>query len=299
MDQTSQEQYIQGRNVTVIGMVVNLALLALKLWGGLVAHSQALIADGVHSLSDLLTDVVALLGLKWGRRGEDEEHPFGHGRIETLSSLGIGLAVLGAGIAMAWSAGTDIYLGRTNHPTSLAIVVAFVSIISKELLFRYTRLVGNRIGSITLMSNAWHHRSDALSSVAVVIGVAGSMVSPRWVVLDSWAAIAVSVLIAKIGVSFIISAFQEFIDTAPDKEIVDQISRCAWDVPGVLDVHDLRARTSGGKVFVEVHVVVNGDMTVRAGHEVAKTVERCLCDEVPGLRKAIVHVDPSGREETT
>jgi cation diffusion facilitator family transporter len=297
MEDLSNIDYRQGKTVTLVGMVANLVLIVIKIVGGFASRSQALIADGIHSLSDLLSDFVVLVGLKWGRQSEDEDHPFGHGRIETLSSLLVGVLLIGAGVGMGVAAARDLYLSETHHPSGLAILIAFISVLSKEALYHYTRIVGKRINSPALMSNAWHHRSDALSSVAVIIGVAGAIFLEGWESLDSWAALLVSLLIAKVGASFIVSAIKEFIDTSPGKDVVTHIESCASTVDGVTDVHDLRARTSGGEVFVEIHITVNGDITVRRGHEVAKEVEMCLKDRVPHLGKAIVHVDPSEEEQ--
>ncbi len=296
MDDNPEIQYLQGRNVTLVGMGANVCLIVLKLWGGVVSRSQALVADGLHSLSDLLSDFVVLLGLRWGRTEEDAHHQFGHGRIETLASFLVGIILAAAGIGMGWAAVSDIRLGKVHDPTGLAIIVAFVSVLSKEFLYHYTRIVGKRINSPALMSNAWHHRSDALSSVAVIAGVAGAMLIPGWGVLDSWAALVVSALIIKVGASFVWSATQEFIDTAPHADVLREIVGCAASVQGVEDVHDLRARTSGGKVFVQLHIVVDGEIPVRRGHDIAKEVETCLIERVPHLSTAIVHVDPTDEE---
>lgn len=293
MTTEAKNEYRQGRNVTLVGSAVNLVMIFIKIAGGVAFRSQALIADGVHSLSDLFSDVVVLLGLKFGRDEEDEEHPFGHGRIETLSALLVGILLAGAGIGMAWSAVLTIRAGTILQPHFLAIFVAFISVLAKEALYQYTRIVGKRINSPALMSNAWHHRTDAFSSVAVLIGVAGAQIDAAWAVLDPVAAIVVSVLILKAGASFVVAAIKEFIDTAPDKEVLDHISRCAYKVQGVHDVHDVRARTSGGNIIIEIHVTVDGEMTVREGHDVAKAVEQCLLEEVPNLAKALVHVDPA------
>jgi cation diffusion facilitator family transporter len=292
-----ESQYEQGKLVTLVGMGVNLVFIALKIWGGIHARSQALIADGIHSVSDLFSDAVVLLGLRLGRRSEDEQHHFGHRRIETLASFIVGMMLCAAALAMARSAGLDIIRGRHAEPGVLALVIAAVSIVAKEALYRYTMAVGMRIESPALVSNAWHHRSDALSSIAVLIGVAGARLEPGWQILDAWAAIVVSLLIIKMGVSFIVSSLKELVDTAPDQHIVNMINLCARKVEGVENIHDVRARTSGGKVFVEVHVEVDGKLTVREGHDVAKEVERCLIGEVPQMEKAIIHVDPVEEEE--
>jgi cation diffusion facilitator family transporter len=287
-----EAQYELGKRVTIVGMGANLVLVAVKIGAGLEAKSQALIADGVHSVSDLFSDAVVLLGLRWGRRSEDEDHPFGHRRIETLASFIVGMMLCAAAVAMALSAGRDILHGKHAQPGVLALVIAAASVVAKEALYRYTIAVGRRIDSPALVSNAWHHRSDALSSIAVCVGVAGARLDPDWRILDAWAAIVVSALIVKVGISLVISSLKELVDTAPDQHVVDMINRCARKVKGVENTHDVRARTSGGKVFVEVHVEVDGELTVREGHDVAKAVERCLIDEVPRMEKAIIHVDP-------
>jgi cation diffusion facilitator family transporter len=285
--------YKQGRNITVIGAVVNLALMALKLWGGFISRSQALIADGIHSLSDLAGDMVVLLGIRWGREDEDDRHPFGHGRIETLASLIVGLMLFLAGGGMFFMAVKALLTWDLSNPTPMAILVAVVSIIAKEILYQYTKRVGQRIDSPALISNAWHHRSDALSSVAVVIGVAAGAINPDWRFLDSVAAIVVAGLIMKVGGEFVLEGIRELVDTAPDAEVIKRIEVCAGAVEGVHGVHDLKARTSGGKVFAEIHIIVDGAIPVRDGHDVAKAVENCLIDEIPRLSKAIVHVDPT------
>ena len=257
MSQSAEEEYREGRNVTLVGSVTNIVLVFLKIAGGFLFHSQALIADGIHSVSDLLSDVVVLFGLKLGRGEEDAEHPFGHGRIETLSALLVGILLGGAGIWMAVSAGLEIHSGIIPHPSYLALVVAVVSVLAKEILYHYTRIVGERINSPAIITNAWHHRSDALSSVAVLIGIAGAQIKPSWAALDPIAAIIVSALIVKVGASFVVSAIKEFIDTAPNKAVMNRIQQCACAITGVEEVHDIRARTSGGKVFVEIHITVD------------------------------------------
>jgi cation diffusion facilitator family transporter len=291
--------YQRGVFVTLVGAAVNVVLIVGKCWAGLAAGSQALFADGIHSVSDLLSDGVVIMGLRWGRRGEDDCHPFGHGRIETLASMVVGVTLIAAAAGMAVSAALTIRSGVAEPPGLLALGVAIASILSKEGMFQYTRLVGRKIQSEALMSNAWHHRSDALSSLAVLVGVAASAIRPSWAVLDPVAAIVVSLLIGRVGASFVFSAIQEFIDTAPESDIVSQIGVCALSVEGVKEVHDLRARTSGGRVFVEIHVTVDGNMSVKEGHAVAKGVELCLRDQVPRLVKALVHVDPDNESGET
>ena len=265
--------------------------------GGVFGQSQALIADAVHSVSDLFTDVVVLLGLKIGRKGPDQEHPYGHGRIETLASAIVGMALIATALYLGIQASFSIYSHTEYHPTLLALFTAAASMILKEVLYRYTVRVGRRIRSPLIVANAWHHRSDALSSVAVLLGVTGAHIKPTWHILDSYAALLVSFFIIKVGLQTLIKALLEFIDTAPSPKILDQVTQCAMSVEGVMDIHDLRARTTGGSYQMEAHIVVDGRMTVIEGHRIAKAVEKCLLEEVDGIDRVTVHVDPKIEEE--
>jgi len=281
-----------GRSVTLVGALVNAILILLKFFGGIFGRSQALIADAVHSISDLITDAVVLLGLRVGRKAPDEQHPFGHARIETLASAIVGLALIATALYLGIKAAWNIYRHTEYHPTSLALVGAGVSIALKEALYHYTVRTGRRIKSQLVVANAWHHRSDALSSVAVFLGVAGTLINPSWHILDSFAALLVSFFIIKVGLDVLGNSLREFTDTAPEPEILDKISYCTLTVEGVLDMHDLRVRTSGGLYQMETHIVVDGQLTVAEGHRIAKAVERCLAEEVEDLDRVIVHVDP-------
>jgi len=292
----SDERRTDGRKITWIGAAVNMAMIALKLAAGWLGHSQALIADAIHSASDVITDVVVLVGLSAGRRPPDESHLFGHGRIETLASMLVGGALLLVAVSIGFKSGLDIYAHVERHPTLLAIAAAAVSILAKEALYRYTVLVGRREHSPAILANAWHHRSDALSSVAVLIGVTGAWLNPAWHILDAYAALVVSLLIFLVGLDVIRNSLKEFTDTAPAPEIMTQVESCARKVQGVIDVHDLKARTSGGQVQLEVHIVVDGGQSVRAGHAIAKEVETCLLAEVDQLAQVTIHVDPAEEE---
>jgi len=281
-----------GRSVTLVGALVNAILILLKFFGGIFGRSQALIADAVHSISDLITDAVVLLGLRVGRKAPDEQHPFGHARIETLASAIVGLALIATALYLGIKAAWNIYRHTEYHPTSLALVGAGVSVVLKEALYHYTVRTGRRIKSQLVVANAWHHRSDALSSVAVFLGVAGTLINPSWHILDSFAALLVSFFIVKVGLEVLGKSLREFTDTAPEPEILDKISHCTLTVEGVLDMHDLRVRTSGGLYQMETHIVVDGQLTVAEGHRIAKAVEKCLAEEVEDLDRVIVHVDP-------
>jgi len=286
-----------GRSVTLVGALANGLLILLKFMAGIFGQSQALIADAVHSISDLFTDVVVLLGIKMGRKAPDEKHQFGHARMETLASAVIGLALIGTALYIGLEASLNIYRHTEYHPTSLALIGAGVSIAVKEALYHYTVKTGRRIKSQLVIANAWHHRSDAFSSVAVLLGVAGTLLNPAWHILDAFAALLVSFFIVKIGIDIVNSCLREFTDAAPQPEVLDKIKSCIRSVEGVIEMHDLRVRTSGGRFQMETHIVVNGQLTVTQGHRIAKLVESCLFEEINDLDRIIVHVDPATTDD--
>jgi cation diffusion facilitator family transporter len=297
MSKSKTDATRSGTSVTWVGILANAVLIAFKLIGGIFGHSQALIADAAHSVSDLFTDAVVLVGLKAGRKAADQDHPFGHARFETLSSAIVGVFLIGAALYISIEAASSIYHRSEYHPTWLALGAAGLSIIVKEALYRYTAHVGRRIKSPVIMANAWHHRSDALSSVAVFFGVAGARIHPGWHVLDAYAALLVSLLIFKVGVGILWRSMQELTDTAPQPDVLDKISRCISGVSGVLGHHDLRVRSSGGQYQMEAHIVVEGSLTVIEGHGIAKKVEYCLKEQIEDLNQVIIHVDPDRRSE--
>ncbi len=282
-----------GKKVTLVGILVNTFLILLKLFAGIFGSSQALIADGVHSISDLFTDIVVLIGIKISQKPPDKTHHFGHARLETLGSFIVGMALIGTALYLGIEASLTIYRQTEYHPTGLALFGAGVSIVLKEVLYHYTIRAGRRIKSQLIVANAWHHRSDSLSSVAVFIGVAGTQINPSWHVLDAFAALLVSFFIVKVGLDILKDALREFTDTAPDPEIIGKIKQCALSVNGVIDTHDLRVRTSGGLYQMEIHIVVNGKLTVSEGHKIAKKVESCLIEDVGNFDRITVHVDPA------
>jgi len=286
-----------GKSVTIIGVILNTLLIAFKFIAGVYGHSHALIADAVHSISDLFTDAVVLLGLGMGRKAPDEGHHFGHARLETLASATVGLALIATAVYLGINASLNIYRHQEFHPTSLALIGAGVSIALKEALYHYTVHIGRRIKSQLLLANAWHHRSDAFSSVAVFLGVGGAILKPSWHILDAFAALLVSFFIIKVGLDIFRNTLREFTDTAPKSEILKDIIACAQGVEGVLDVHDLRVRTSGGLYQMEAHILVDGQLTVTEGHRISQVVESRLAREIEDLDRIIIHVDPALQED--
>lgn len=283
----------QGLRVTFVGIGANVVLVIIKIYAGLIGKSQALLADGIHSLSDLLSDFIVILGLKWGTKDADENHPFGHGRIETISSMIIGVLLIGAGIGIVYNSIEVLYEHQKAEPTLFTLLIATVSIVIKESMYWYTLIVGKKIRSMLLIANAWHHRTDALSSVAVLIGIGGVYINPDWYLADSLASLFVTYFIFRVGGQMIWQALKEVVDTAPDKEVLDKIKKTAQAVEGVINAHDINARFSGGQIFSEIHIVVKSDLTVLEGHTIAKKVEFVAIEEVDDLVRVIVHVDPA------
>ncbi len=295
-DTLTNPRYREVRKVTLIGSVIDLLLGIAKILIGWLAHSQALIADGLHSLSDLATDFIVLYAAKHAHREADEDHPYGHGRIETLATVGLGTAL----IAVALGIGFDA-VRRLNQPALLlnpgfvALGVAIVSVVSKEAIYQYTRNAARRLRSNMLMANAWHSRSDAISSIVVVIGVAGAMMGHAY--LDSVAAIAVAVMIAKIGFDLVRDSSKELIDTALSPEVTEAIRKEIFDVDGVRALHMLRSRRSGSDALVDLHLEVDPRISVSEGHQIGDTVRRHLLDRVEEVTDVTVHVDPEDDEQ--
>lgn len=287
-----------GQRVTWAGVAANAFLIVLKFLAGIFGHSQALIADAIHSVSDFITDGVVLVGLRMGRKAPDADHHFGHARIETTASGIVGICLLAVAVFIGYDAARDIYRHTESHPTWLAVAAAALSILVKEVLYRYTVLVGRRIKSPVVVANAWHHRSDALSSIAVLIGVTAAQIKPDWHILDAYAALLVSFFIVKVALDILRDMFREITDTAPDPEVIERIMKCIRSVSNVIAVHDLRARTIGGRHEVSVHVVVDPNLTVIEGHNTAQEVERCLLGEIEDVGEITVHVDPVGADDT-
>lgn len=298
MNQPKTDEIQAGQRVTWVGIAANAFLIVLKFLAGIFGHSQALIADAIHSVSDLFTDAVVLVGLKMGRKDPDAEHHFGHARIETSASGIVGISLLAVAVFIGYDAARDIYYHNESHPNVLATAGAALSILVKEFLYRYTVLVGRRIKSSAVTANAWHHRSDALSSVAVLIGVTAAQIRPDWHILDAYAALLVSFFIVKVALEILRNTLREITDTAPGPEVMEGITACIRSVSNVLAVHDLRVRTIGGRHEVSVHVVVDPNLTVIEGHNAAREVERCLLSDIEDVGEITIHIDPVGAEDT-
>ena len=290
------ERYAIIRRVTLVGAAVDLVLGLAKIGGGLLAQSQSLIADGVHSLSDLVTDVLVLVAARLARAKPDADHPYGHERIETVATvaLGIVLIVIGAGIAID-------SLWRLFHPEELhlpawwAMAVAAVSVVAKEGVYRYTLRAARRSRSRLLEANAWHARSDAASSVVVIVGVGGALLGLGY--LDALAAVVVSGMIGRMGYRLARRSVEELIDTGLDPEQVEAIRGALMEVDGVSDLHMLRTRQMGPKTLVDVHVLLDDPkLSVSEGHQISETARAELIRKFRDVEDVTVHIDPEDDE---
>ncbi len=281
--------------VTLVGALVNIFLTVIKIVFGILGQSAALIADGVHSLSDLASDLLVLVAIKLGAREADYEHPYGHRRFETIATviLGLGLVTVAGGIA--W----DV-LDRIMQPERLliphinALGVAVISILSNEWLYQYTKEAAQITRSKLLLANAWHHRSDAISSIVVLIGVAGTLLGYPWA--DALAAVIVAIMVAKIGVDLVSDSIKELVDTGLPEPVVDAIRVEISAINGVKDIHLLRTRQMGADVLVDAHIVVDSRITVSEGHMISDVVRDVLIDKFEDVQEVLVHVDPESDE---
>ena len=281
--------------VTWVGIGVNIGLSMAQIVSGVLAHSQALIADGLHTLADLISDFVVLITAHHAAKEADEDHPYGHGRIETLISIFLGLALIGVAAGMAWRGYQAIIAGAGYQTEAYAIFFALLAIISKEFLYRYTMVAARKIKSTLLESNAMHHRSDVFSSIVVVIGVSAQVAGYEY--MDALAAIAVSVMIAFMGVHLIRKAFAELIDTSLDPDLVEQVRKEILAMDGVVAVHSLRSRSMGGMGYIDTEVRVNPHLSVSEAHYISLSIEHRIRRRFEDIIDIHVHVDPVDAED--
>lgn len=278
-----------GVKITVVGAVVNILLAALKLFAGTLGKSAAMVADAFHSLSDLLTDIIVAFTHEIGRIPKDADHPYGHGRAETIGATVIGLVIITVALGIIYDVWKIMASGLEQVPTWLALTGALVSIIAKEILYRYTKTIGEKIHSPAIIANAWHHRSDAISSVAALIGIAAAMLG--FPIMDPLAGAVVALLIGKAGYKIFVQGMNDLMDTSLSEEIVREIENEISGTPGVLQCHDLRTRRIGGKVLMDAHILVEKESSVSEGHNIAETVRRNLINTYGYIQDILIHVD--------
>ena len=293
MDRNSRgaSDYRVIRNVTVVGSVVD-ALLALgKLTGGTVAQSQSLIADGIHSVSDLVTDLLVILAARHSSQEADSEHPYGHGRIQAIATALLAVSLAAIALGIAWDALSRLRgNGELMTPGWLAVAVAAVSVVAKEAVYQYTIRVGRKLDSGLLRANAWHSRTDALSSLIVIAGVLGVMLGFPWA--DAIGAVGVAVIIFYAAFKIGREAFDELIDTGLDPKTLTLMRETILSVSGVIDVHEIRTRRMGSQLLADMHIHVNPLISVSEGHHIGDRVMQVLGERFKTLADIVVHIDP-------
>ena len=288
-------RYQETRHVTLVGAWIDLLLGIAKILVGWLFHSQALVADGIHSLSDLATDFIVLFAAKHADRQADDEHPYGHGRIETLATVGLGIALLLVAAGIIYDAVERMFRpDELLQPGMLALGVAALSVLAKEAIYHYTMHFARKHRSNMLRANAWHSRSDAISSIVVMIGIIGTMQGLDY--LDAVAAVVVGVMVAKIAWDLSWHSARELIDTALDEAEVQALREEIRAVPGVKALHMLRTRRSGGDVLVDVHIQVAPEVSVSEGHQIGERVRHGLLSRHDEVCDVTVHIDPEDDE---
>jgi cation diffusion facilitator family transporter len=294
---------MQERTVTVsassrvsrvgwVGLLCNLVLAAAKAAAGIVGHSQAVLADALHSLTDSVTDIAVILGVRYWTAPADEDHPHGHGRIETLITVVIGLAVGAVAVGMGAQAIRGLRHDPGTAPTGIALCVALVSIVVKEVLYRWTAKVGREVRSPALAANAWHHRSDAISSIPAAAAVAVTLIDPEWAVVDRVGAVVVCLLILQASWRILRPAIDQLIDAGAPVSDRRRIEELALQVDGVEAAHAVRTRYVGSDLAVDLHVEVDGGLSVAEGHTIVVAVRRKLLEEGPNVTDALVQIEP-------
>lgn len=299
VNDTKRERKIY--KVTIMGGIANAILLIFKFVAGFLGHSSAMIADAVHSLSDFLTDIVILIFVKISNKPADKNHDYGHGKFETLATFIIGVVLLAVGIMIFWSGASKIFMSikgiELEQPGMLAFWAAIVSIIVKEAIARYTIINGRRLNSKAVEANAWHHRSDALSSVGAAAGIAGAIfLGPKWRIFDPLAAVVVSIFILIMAVKFLVSCISEFMEHSLSEDIENEIINTVMSFEFVKNVHNLRTRKIGNGIAMDMHVVMDGDLTLEKSHQYTKDIENLLRSRFGDKSFIYLHVEPSKKD---
>ena len=298
MEHTPDVRKKRIMRVTLWGSFANFALLVFKLIAGIVGQSSAMIADAIHSLSDFMTDIVVLLFVNISSKPKDDSHEYGHGKYETLATSLIGLVLVGVGFVLFWEGANKIYgffflSIPLDSPKTIALIAALLSIVVKEILYQMTVWVGRKENSAVVVANAWHHRSDALSSIGTAIGIGGAiLLGENWRVLDPLAAVIVSLFIVKVALRLVVPAVNELLEKSLPKEMEKEILDIISESPEVRNPHNLRTRRIGNNIAIEAHIRVDGQISVTQAHNITREIERKLRDKFGEATHIALHVEP-------
>ncbi len=282
--------YHEGKRGAAVGIITNIGLFFFKAFAGIFGRSHAMMADALHTASDLLTSVIVFVGFKIAAIPPDPHHPYGHGKAESIATKLVALFLIGLGLKVGYNAVRSMCLGNYIRPHQIALWAAISSILVKEALFRYVYRLGKRIDSSSLVADARHHRSDVYSSIAALVGIGAARLG--WPILDPIAGVVVSAMVIKLGCATFHSAYDELMDAVVGKDVMDKIKKAALQVEGVKALAGYRARKMGIDVLVDVNIMVNSTKTVASGHAIAEEVRTKILSKVPGAKEVLVHVEP-------
>jgi cation diffusion facilitator family transporter len=290
--------------VTLVGGTVNVVLLAFKFIAGILGNSSAMVADAIHSLSDFVTDLIVLVFVYISGKPQDKSHDYGHGKYETLALIFIGIALLAVAIGIFISGARKIlawYQGeQLAAPGMLALWAALISILLKELTYRYTIRKAKELDSSSMEANAWHHRSDALSSIGTAIGIGGAVIlGNRWTILDPIASLVVGAFIVKVSFDLISRGISELMESSLPDDVEDEIMKITASEPDVIEPHDLKTRRIGNRYAIELHILLNGDITLAKAHEHADSIEKRLKEKFGKNTHVAIHMEPAETENPT
>lgn len=283
-----------GARVALLGLVINIALASAKIIAGILGNAYVLIADGIESALDVGGSIVIWGGLKLAARPPDETHPYGHGKAEPVAAAIVAAGVILAAVGLAVESVHEIYLPH-HAPAPFTLIVLIVVVIAKEIMYRSVVRLGRDVESTAIQTDAWHHRTDAMTSIAAFIGISIALIGgERWQTADNWAALFACALIAANGYRILLPAVHEIMDTAPRGEIVDLVRNSAATVPGVVEIDKALVRKMGIHFYADLHVKVDGNMSVREGHHIAHVVKRAIQKNDPRIADVLVHIEPAG-----
>lgn len=279
--------------VSMVTIIVNIVLSLLKLLAGIIGKSMVMISDSVHSLSDVFSSIIVIIGVRVSKREEDREHQYGHDRMECLASLALGAILFVTGTLLIYEGIRKIYTGENiSTPGMIALIAAVVSIVTKEWMYWYTKLSADKINSDALRADAWHHRSDALSSVGSLIGVAGAMLGVK--ILDPIMAGVIGLIIIKVACDVVKEAVNKMVDKACDDTIVDEMKVLVLSIDGVEGLDMIKTRMFGTKIYVDIEISADGELLLRESHEIAEAVHDSIEEQFPDVKHCTVHVNPKG-----
>lgn len=283
--------YKLGIKVSIVTIIINIVLSIIKIFAGIVGRSNAMLADGVHTLSDVLTTFVVLLGLKVSSKEADDKHPYGHEKYEAVFAKLLSAMLLLTGIYIGYGSIKVLISGDIKTPGLIALIAALISILAKEGMYWYTVKTAKKIKSLSLEADAWHHRSDSLSSIGTFAGILGARLGVK--ILDPIAGIIVSIFVVKVSIELYLRATRELVDESADKKVIKSIENLVYSVAGVEKIKDLKTRIFGNKIYVDIDIEVDGSISVEEGHDIAENVHDIVEKGVESVKHCMVHVEPA------